>query len=177
MAVCVNKSLQMKTREDPSIFPANVVESIFIEVMLCKKTLIVGVVCCPKCINNESYNFLANLFQTLSNNIKDYVIMGDFNCNTINKYDPSTNDFLSASNSFHPLHYLPTRVSLKSASTLDIIFTNMSWLPGIIINDISEHFPILSIIDMPSPDKTTKTLSQDICKRDIRMCKISKFKF
>ena len=103
--------------------------------------------------------------------------MGDFNCNTINKYDPSTNDFLSACNSFHPLHYLPTRVNLKSASTLDIIFTNMSWLPGIIINDISEHFPILSIIDMPSPDKTTKTLSQDICKRDIRMCKISKFKF
>ena len=82
-----------------------------------------------------------------SNNNKDCVIMGNFNCNTINKYDPSTHDFLSLAtfNSFHPLHYLPTRVYEKSASTLDIIFTNvtnMSCLPGIIIDDISDHFPI-----------------------------------
>ena len=53
----------------------------------------------------------------------------------------------------------------------------MSCLSGIIINDISDHFTILYIIDKLSPDKTTKTLSQDICKRDIGMCKILKFQF
>ena len=92
--------------------------------MLHRKTLIVGVVYCPKGINNESYNFLTNIFQALSTNNKDCVIMGDFNCNIINKYDPSTHDFLSltTSNSFHPLHYLPTRVNEKSASTLYILF-------------------------------------------------------
>ena len=52
MAVYVNKSLQMKTRKDLSILPENVVESIFIEVMIYIRRLIVGVVCCPKCINN-----------------------------------------------------------------------------------------------------------------------------
>ena len=127
-ALYVNKSLQMIPREDLSIFQKNVVESLFIEVMLHKKAFIVCVAFCPKGINNEGYNFLTNIFQTLSNNNKDYVIMGDLNCNTLNKYDPSTHDFLSltTSNSFHPLHYLPTRVNEKSASTLDVIFTNIT---------------------------------------------------
>ena len=171
----------MKPREDLLIFQENVVESLFIEVMLHKKTLIIGVVYCPKGINNESYNLLTNIFQTLSNN-KDCVIMGDFNCNTFNKYDPSTHDFLSltTSNSFHPLNYLPTRVNEKSASTLDIIFTNitnMSCLPGIIIDDISDHFPIFAIFNKPSPDKITETLSQDLYKRNFSMCNILKFQF
>ena len=43
-------------------FQEYVVESLFIEVMLHRKTLIVGVVYCPKGINNESYNFLTNTF-------------------------------------------------------------------------------------------------------------------
>ena len=91
-------------------------------------------------------------------------------------------DFLSltTSNSFHPLHYLPTRVNEKSASTLDIIFTNitnMSCLPGIIIDDISDHLPILAIFNKPFPDKFTKTLSQDLYKRNFSMCNISKFLF
>ena len=106
VALYVNKSLQMKPGEDLTIFQENVVESLFIKVMLHKDTLIVGVICCPKGINNESHNFLTNIFQTLSNSNKDCVIMGDLNCNTINKYDPSTHDFLSlsTSNSLNPLH-------------------------------------------------------------------------
>ena len=110
---------------------------------------------CPRGINDESYNFLTNIFQTLSNNNKDCVIMGDFNCNTINKYEPSAHDFLSLTifNSFHPYHYLPTRVNEKSASALDVIFTNitnMSCLPGITIDDISDHFQSLpSLINLP----------------------------
>ena len=134
---------------------------------------------CPKGINNENYNFLTNIFQTWSNNNKDCVIMGDFNCNTINKYDPSTHDFLSlaTSNSFHPLHYLPTRGNEKSASTLDIIFTNMSCLPGIIIDDILDHFPIFAIFNKPSPDKITKTLSQELYKRNFSVCSIQNFSF
>ena len=87
--------------------------------------------------------------------------MGDNNCHTINKYEPSTHDFLSltTSNSCHPFHYLPTRVNEKSASTLDIIFTNitnMSCLPGIIIDDILDHFPIFAIFNKPFPDKIQK---------------------
>ena len=88
--------------------------------------------------------------------------MGDFNCNTINKYDPyPIHDFLSitTSNSFYPLHYLPTRVNGKSASTLYIIFTNitnMSCLPEIIIDDISDHFLIFAIFTTPSTDKIKK---------------------
>ena len=182
VALYVNKSLQIRPREDLSIFQENVVESLFIEVMLHRKTLIVGVVYCPKGITNESYNFLTNIFQALSNNNKDCVIMGDFNCNIIHKYDPSTHDFfsLTTSNSFHPLHYLPTRVNEKCASALDIIFTNitnMSCLQGIIIDDISDHFPIFAIFNKPFPDKITKTLSQVLCKRNFSMCNISKFLF
>ena len=44
VALYVNKSLQIRPREDLSIFQENVVESLFIEVMLHRKTLIVGVV-------------------------------------------------------------------------------------------------------------------------------------
>ena len=71
VALYVNKSLQIRPREDLSIFQENVVESLFIEVMLHRKTLIVDVVYCPKGITNESYNFLTNIFQALSNNNKD----------------------------------------------------------------------------------------------------------
>ena len=62
VALYVNKSLQIRPREDLSIFQENVVESLFIEVMSHRKTLIVGVVYCPKGITNESYNFLTNIF-------------------------------------------------------------------------------------------------------------------
>ena len=79
VAVYVNQSHQRKPKKDLLIFDENVFESLFIEAMLHKKTLIVGVVFCPKGINNESYDFLTNIFQALSNNDDDCVIIGYFN--------------------------------------------------------------------------------------------------
>ena len=38
-------------------------------------------------------------------------------------------------------------------------------------------FPIFAIFNKPFPDKITKTLSQDLCKRNFSMCNISKFLF
>ena len=53
----------------------------------------------------------------------------------------------------------------------------MTCLPGIIIDDILDHFPIFAIFNKPSPDKITKTLSQDLYKRNFSMCNTLKFQF
>ena len=77
-------------------------------------------------------------------------------------------------NSFLPLITLPTRIGLNSVTILDHICTNIaddSFDSGIIVSDISDHFPGLYIrsfkdkfIEKKSQQKTRKFDSESIFK-------------
>ena len=80
-------------------------------------------------------------------------LLGDFNLDLLKSeiHNP-TLDFLNSlfSYSFWPLITRPTRVTSSSATLIDNIFTNnialkMSCVNGIVINDITDHFPIFHI--------------------------------
>ena len=82
----------------------------------------------------------------------DVFILGDTNVN-INRDDRSNSaiDYLSmmTSNGLFPLVTKPTRVTDKSSTLIDHIFTSCISSPlysGIIQNDLSDHYPIYCII-------------------------------
>ena len=96
--------------------------------------------------------------------------MGDFNVNILNFETHSlTNDYISSliSKSFIPLITLPTRIKHQSATLIDHIFTNnvcQQYHAGIIINSLSDHFPVFYIENVKQPinqlpDKITRKIN------------------
>ncbi|ESN92709.1 hypothetical protein HELRODRAFT_164805 [Helobdella robusta] len=89
------------------------------------------------------------ILPTFKPHIKSYLI-GDFNLdlNKLNS-DNVVADFsnLLSSYNFLPLITSSTRISTSSCSLINNIFTNnlTSHLSGIILSDISDHFPIFAI--------------------------------
>ena len=81
--------------------------------------------------------------------------MGDFNLDLIkSEHHSATGKFLDDMNSvgLHPLIALPTRITPKSATLIDNIFTNDFCRPissGLIYTSISDHFPVFSILGGP----------------------------
>ena len=95
------------------------------------------------------------LYSKSSHENKPSIITGDFNLNLI-KYMQNTgeNQFLEniLSNNFIPQITLPTRITEKTATLIDIIITNSykhnsNCLSGNITTYISDHFPQFSIIE------------------------------
>ena len=113
--------------------------------------------------NND---FMSTLFDKLTKENKPSVISGDFNLNLI-KYTQNrgVNQFLEniLSNNFIPHITLPTRVTEKSATLIDNIFTNNyehNCVSGNITTYISGHLPqFLSIEDLKqTPNKEIPTI-------------------
>ena len=88
--------------------------------------------------------------------------MGDFNYDLL-KYghDTSVTNFITTcfDNAYIPLITKPTRVQSTSATCLDNLLTNKpnsESTPGILIDDISDHFPIFYVLfdnQLPSNKK------------------------
>ena len=95
--------------------------------------------------------------------------MGDFNIDLLkyNYCNFSTEFFHQfSSSSYTPLITKPTRITKSTATLIDNIFTNnlskMEHLNGILLNDISDHFPIFTITEHELQN-CPKTLKIDDC--------------
>ena len=102
-------------------------------------------------IFNERLNAVLNC---VNNERKPCYLMGDYDVNILN-YDShsATAEFVEMlySHAFLPLINRPTRITQNSATIIDNIFTNnigeAEWgHNGILVTDISDHFPILGKI-------------------------------
>lgn len=82
---------------------------------------------------------------------KHCFILGDFNIN-LAKDDGAKNDFLNClySSIFFPTISSYTRVTEITKSTIDNIITNINvhFDSGVIMSDITDHFPIVLFIDL-----------------------------
>ena len=117
---------------------------------LAEKNALIGVIYRPP--NSNLDNFLTYISATLDSMRKENklcYVMGDFNLNLFNadKHE-KTGEFVDVmfANHFLPLITKPTRVTQKSATLIDNIFTNNTEnkpYQGIFYTDISDHFPIL----------------------------------
>ena len=131
----------------------DVLESLFVELINPNgKNILIGVIYRPPRSNLDA--FLTNMQNLVQNPIltnKDACLMGDFNidlmkCNSQNASQEFVETLMSAS--FLPLISKPTRVANQSATLIDNIFCNILPLPesGIILSDISDHYPIFAQI-------------------------------
>lgn len=114
-----------------------------------RENIVVAIIYRPPGNSLKSFNkeFSEFLSYTIKDN-KKTIIMGDFNINllAIESSQP-TNEFLNILHSFFmmPVFLKPTRIGPSSATLIDNIFTNISLskcISKIIIDDISDHFPL-----------------------------------
>ena len=155
----INKKHSYKTRPDLVIYKPKKLESIFVEVILPKKSnLIVGCIYKHPCMDICTFNdhYLNPLLDNLSKETNiTFVLLGDFSIDLLN-FDTSeyVSTFLEdlARNSLQPQILLPTRISNNSKTLIDDIFCNIpntmvkSGMSGNISSSISDHLPQLFIL-------------------------------
>ena len=131
------------------------VESIFIEIErpFSKNILICNMYRPPDQDINEFNNFIDSILTKATRNQKIIYLMGDFNINLLNEdFHAPTNDFLNvlSSYSLYPSITKPTRITSKSATLIDNIFTNSrcKQTSGIIMTDLSDHLPIFTFSEL-----------------------------
>ena len=118
-------------------------------------------------------NFESALYSTSAS----MPLMGDFNINLLNHdtYSP-TADFIDVLNSFslYPSITKPTRITSKTATLIDNIFTNSysKQTARLILTDISDHLPFFFISTnltvYRKDDKRTKVKAGDVSDENIR---------
>ena len=126
--------------------------------------------------SNAFVETLSNKLGEIDCNKNDFYLIGDINLN-IRESDccSSAINYLSMlqSNRVFQLITKPTRVTKNSASLIDHIFTSAisnSIFPGIIFNDISDHFITycaISLTSNPESVKHQKYFCRDIKNLDI----------
>ena len=142
------------------------VEFLGIEIM-CKqpKNLFVMVLYRQPKSNLSSFiSFFDKILNDPSINPLNSYIMGDFNIDILkNKNSPLASDFVDSflSAGFYPLIDRPTRD--QRASLIDNIYSNVfhdDMSPGILITDISDHFPIFNVSQYPGTFATNSCNKQ-----------------
>ena len=133
------------------------IETIFIEIngksINSPKNHIVGVIYRPPNRNIESFLIhIKDIMNSLKHSKQQCHFLGDYNINLLSaeRHTP-TSSFIEHmySNSFIPLINKPTRVTDRSATLIDNIFTNSicdtNILQGLLVTDLSDHFPVFAI--------------------------------
>ena len=162
------ENLRYKDRLDLNAFNETL-ECMFIEICAdfldISKNIIIGIIYRPPGADLKQFN---DVFNDVLSNIKAErkvcYLMGDWNVNLLN-YDchvHTTNAIdMFYSYGFMPLINRPTRITNSSATIIDNIFTNnhsdlVNSFHGILICDISDHFPIFHI------NKSIKNVAQEL---------------
>ena len=166
---------------DPLKVNDEFMECIFVEIDDChvcpgKKSVLVGVVYRPPNTNLSDFNSrLEGILQLLKKENKLVYIMGDFNVNLLGiDTHPASSDFLNLlyAYAFFPLINKPTRVQNDTATIIDNIYCNYDYneklVNGILVTDISDHFPIFSINHSTELNKTVNYFySRSFSQRNI----------
>ena len=147
----VHKSIisEIKIRQDPCFQIENGFESTFIELIQCgSKNIIIGCLHKHPSFPVETFTdeIIVKIFNKINRENKLVTVMGDFNINLLN-YDTSSasSNFYDsiASFNFQPLILQPSRITLRSQTLIDNIFTNdikHDLVSGNLTCSISDHF-------------------------------------
>ena len=100
--------------------------------------------------------------------------MGDFNIDLLKyNYCNFSTEFFNqfSSSGYTPLISKPTRITKSTATLIDNIFTNnlskTEHLNGILLNDISDHFPIFTITEHELQKCPKTSMAEDYTARII----------
>ena len=149
----IQDSLEYKLCCDCIISDPETMESLFVEIQIPSgKNIIVGTIYRPPNQNVEAFlDKFSSIMSIISKDNKHCYLMGDFNLNLF-QYENHipTQEFMNTlfSHLFLPLINRPTRLTAHSATLIDNIFTNcpaQSVCNCILLKDISDHLPIISV--------------------------------
>ena len=128
-------------------------ECIFVEIKLKDMSYLIGLVYRPPGQDVNDFNsHLISILNVCQKEKKKIAIIGDFNIDLFKtEYHSPSKAFLDIMKSNYCLPQItkPTRVQSRSATLIDNIFTNCfedQLLSGIILTDITDHFPIFHIM-------------------------------
>ena len=153
-------------REDLRVYESKQLESIFIEILSENKgqNLIVGCIYKhPKMDVSEFNKHLYNLLEKVSREKKKIVLMGDFNIDLLklDLHDESSSYFdIISSFGLLPSILRPTRITSRSATLIDNIFSNfgdVKTTSGNLVCPISDHLPQFTMFNFLVDKKTEKT--------------------
>ena len=142
----IHDSLKYKVREDLTIMEEKVFESFFIETLNLEKPVVFGTVYrSPKDENIPAFlNHLDGCLKIIDKSNKACFIQGDLNFNLVDTNDTSIENFKERmfDYSFYSLINKPTRITNKTATCLDHIWSNVfddRIFSGIITEMIADH--------------------------------------
>ena len=170
VSILLKEGIQFKERKDLS-FVNDDIECLFVEATLVKK-IIIGVVYRPPSRNIGHFNEHLKIIMDQINVAQlPCYLMGDTNINVLNHTThKETGDYLDLlySNGLIPVINRPTRVTDHSATLIDHIFTSnytaTSLYQGILVTDISDHYPIFHIAQF---DTSSKMADEYFYKRNM----------
>ena len=170
----ISNSIIYKPRNDLTLYEKGKIESVFIEVIVPKKSnLIVGCIYRHPNMSVSDFNdsHLISLLNKISSENKKIYLMGDYNIDLI-KVDSDANiskyfNHLS-SNHILPHINIPTRITDRSKTLIDNIFSNSIThnVSGNLTSSISDHMPQFLIF--PSSEKISKCKRNTIYKRNYK---------
>ena len=171
----ISNKLNYKPRKDLLMLKSKQLESIFIEIIIPKKeNIIVGCIYRHPCMSINEFNdyYLLPLLQKLSYENKSIFLTGDFNINLLKcDSDDDTSEYFNSltSNNLLPHITLPTRITDRSSTLIDNIFsnaTNSNIFSGNITTSISDHLPQFLI--HPGMNETFIPRKQNVFRRDTK---------
>ena len=132
--------------------------------MLNRRTLLSIIIYRPP--DQHPNNFIDNItncLDVINNENKNICITGDFNIDLLKANEmPYIEGFINSMSSYscYPMIDKPTRTTDTTSSLIDNIFTNVithTPVSGVIVTDISDHYPIFSIVHnkIQTPHKRT----------------------
>ena len=168
VSLFIKNGIEYTLRHDLKIQNSSM-ETLFIEIKSGqignKNDMIVGVIYRPPDTEVDYFNdLLSNTLSEIKGEKKSTYLLGDFNINLLNgDKHVHTQDFLDAmyTHCLFPYINKPSRVTIRSATLIDNIFSNETpgkadIFAGILYTDISDHFPVFYI------DHSSKKTSNEI---------------
>ena len=157
VAIYIKDNIEYTVLSDLGTFNEHI-ESVFIEInneaLTINRNIVIGVIYRTLNTNIKDFNAqIASVLQELRKDEKLVYLMGHYNIDLLNSESHDlTNEFVDLvyCNEFLPLSSRPTRITSTSATLIDNIFTNNRddlncSLNGILVADISDHFPIFML--------------------------------
>ena len=179
VSILLRDNIQYKELDHLSTM-SKTMESIFAEIYMTEKNIIVGCIYRPP--NSDMVKFIEEitiLINKINKLNKHVYLMGDFNVDLLQYNNHSmTSEFIDVmfSTYYIPLINRPTRVTDSSATLIDNIYTNClnneNSISGILPTDISDHFPIFHIL---FDRQKSETITKPVFKRKISFKAIDKF--
>lgn len=153
-----------KMLQDKCMFNDDI-ESLFIEITYLKKNLYLGII--YRRLNasiNSFITILKNLLERRAEEGVTCVLHGDIDIHLLNASDRHTQEHVDIMASFGYYTYLskPTRVYKQSVTLIDHIQCNNPAIVsegGILLTDVSEHFPLFILYKKQTSDKQELTFT------------------